>query len=96
MLIVGFASGEIPQISASRLLLKRASAIGVYWNHDHDATMLFRVSERLTTFIRQGAIRPHIGMTSGFEDLPQALEALAQRRTTGKAVIKMTSREASR
>ena len=40
LLVVGFASGEIPAIPANRLLLNRASAIGVYWNHDRDAVML--------------------------------------------------------
>ncbi len=40
LLIVGFSSGEIPQIPANRLLLRRARAIGVYWDHDRDAQML--------------------------------------------------------
>ena len=29
--VVGFASGNIPNIPANRLLLKNASAIGLYW-----------------------------------------------------------------
>ena len=29
--VVGFASGDIPNIPANRLLLKNASAIGLYW-----------------------------------------------------------------
>lgn len=51
-LVVGFTSGEVPQIPANRLLLKRAAAIGVYWNHDRDAAMLARVSARLTSTLR--------------------------------------------
>ena len=31
LVIVGFASGNIPNIPANRLLLKNASAIGLYW-----------------------------------------------------------------
>ena len=31
MLVVGFAGGEIPQIPANLLLLKNASAVGLYW-----------------------------------------------------------------
>ncbi|MDI1262274.1 MAG: NADPH:quinone oxidoreductase family protein [bacterium] len=87
LLIVGFASGEIPQIPANRLLLKRASAIGVYWNHDRDATMLGRVSDRLAALLHDNAIRPCIGATFAFDRLPEALEALAGRRTTGKVAI---------
>jgi len=92
-LIVGFASGEIPQIPANRLLLKRAAAIGVYWNHDRDKAMLARVSEKLTAMARDGAIRPHIGGSFAFENLPQALAALGERRTAGKAVLTLTSKD---
>ena len=31
LLVVGFAGGEIPQIPANLLLLKNASAVGLYW-----------------------------------------------------------------
>jgi NADPH2:quinone reductase len=86
-LVVGFSSGEIPQIPANRLLLRRASAIGVYWNHDRDATMLARATKRLTDLADAGAIRPHIGEIFAFDQLPQALTALSQRRTTGKVLL---------
>ena len=33
--VVGFASGNIPNIPANRLLLKNASAIGLYWGELH-------------------------------------------------------------
>jgi NADPH2:quinone reductase len=87
LLIVGFTSGEIPQLPANRLLLKRAAAIGVYWNHDRDAAMLSRVSDRMAAFLREGAIRPHIGATFAFEQLPAALKILADRRSTGKITV---------
>lgn len=93
-LVVGFTSGEIPQIPANRLLLKRASAIGVYWNHDRDAEMLTRVSKRLTAFMEAGAIRPHIGATFAFDKLPDALRALGDRKTTGKVTISLTQEAA--
>ena len=95
LLIVGFASGEIPSIPANRLLLNRAVAIGVYWNHDRDATMLARVTQRLTTMLTSGAIRPHIGNEFAFEQLPQALAALAERRTTGKAILIVADKDAA-
>jgi NADPH2:quinone reductase len=93
LLIIGFTSGEIPQIPANRLLLNRAAAIGVYWNHDHDGEMLARVSEKLAAMIRDGAIRPHIGGTFAFEDLPRALDALGQRRTSGKVVLTLNNKD---
>jgi NADPH:quinone reductase len=87
LLLVGFSSGEIPAIPANRLLLRRASAIGVYWNHDRDAAMLERVSRRLADLLQAGAIKPHIGASYPFAQLPAALAALAERRTTGKLVL---------
>jgi NADPH2:quinone reductase len=93
LLIVGFSSGEIPAIPANRLLLRRASAIGVYWNHDRDAAMLARVSHRLTELLQAGAIAPHVSETFAFPQLPQALAALAERRTTGKIVLSCADEE---
>jgi NADPH2:quinone reductase len=88
LLIVGFSSGTIPQLPANRLMLRRLSAIGVYWDNVHDRDLLGRVSERLTGLAASGAIRPHIGATFPFEDLPKALTALGDRGTTGKVILK--------
>jgi NADPH2:quinone reductase len=90
LLLVGFSSGEIPQIPANRLLLRRASAIGVYWSHDRDGPMLARVAERLSELAASNAIRPHVSAVYAFEDLPRALAALAARETTGKVVLRVT------
>jgi NADPH:quinone reductase len=87
LLIVGFSSGEIPQISANRLLLRRASAIGVYWDHDRDAPMLARIARQILDYCTAGVIRPHIGATFAFEDLPAALAALRDRTTAGKTIL---------
>ena len=94
-LVVGFASGQLPQIPANLLLLKCAAAIGVYWNHDRDAAMLARVTARLAELAESGAIRPHIGESFTFDQLPQALVALSERRTTGKVVITISGDHAS-
>jgi len=87
LLVVGFSSGEIPQIPANRLLLRRAAAIGVYWSHSRDGMMLARIAGELAELLAMGAIRPHIGATFAFEQLPQALAALRGRRTTGKILL---------
>jgi NADPH2:quinone reductase len=89
LLLVGFSSGEIPQIPANRLLLRRASAIGVYWNHDRDGPMLARVAQRLSELATIGAIRPHVGAVYAFSALPHALAALAARETVGKVILRV-------
>jgi NADPH2:quinone reductase len=87
LLIVGFSSGEIPAIPANRLLLRRASAIGVYWNHDRDREMMRRVTDRMATLCAEGRIEPTIGARYAFDDLPKALEALRDRGSVGKLVL---------
>ena len=96
LLVVGFASGTIPAIPANRLLLNRASAIGVYWNHDRDGEMLNRVAHRLTALLQSGDIRPHIDRAFSFMQLPDALAALAARQTSGKVVITLADKERPR
>ncbi len=93
LLIVGFASGKMPKLAANRLLLKRAAALGVYWNHDHDQAMLADTTARIEALMRKGAIRPVVTEGYGFEDLPRALGELLNRRVTGKAVIQIAPEE---
>ena len=57
--------------------------------------MLARVTKMLTAMLSSGAIRPHIGNAFAFAQLPQALAALAERRTTGKAILKLADKGAS-
>lgn len=89
LLVTGFSGGTIPQIPANRLLLRRLSAIGVYFHPDHDAAMLARVAMRLSDLAARGAIRPHVGAVHAFGDLPAALAALRDRATTGKVILKV-------
>jgi NADPH2:quinone reductase len=87
LLIVGFASGTVPKIPAHVLLLKRASAIGVYWNHDNDGEMLERTTNHLLDLYAKGKIKPVVRTYEGLTALPQALADLGQRRSFGKLVL---------
>ncbi len=88
-LIVGFASGTVPQLPSSRLLLKGASAIGVYWNHDVDMPMTRRAEERVLGWLDAGALHPHVDTSFELSDLPRALHALSERQTKGKVVLRV-------
>ena len=87
LLIVGFSSGEIPKIAANRLLLRRAVARGVYWDHDRDADMVARCTEKLIGLCIDGGIKPVISGGYGFDDLPRALEDLRAGGTVGKVIL---------
>lgn len=89
LLIVGFSSGEIPEIPANRLLLRRAVARGIYWDHDRDAEMVARCTRTLIELCLDGRIRPVVNDRYGFDDLPRALEDLRAGGSVGKLVLRM-------
>lgn len=90
LLVVGFANGEIPQIPANLLLVKGASAVGVFWGEfarrEPAANQMLMAS--LFGWLSQGKLRPQITQTYPLADAPKALESLLARRAIGKLVIK--------
>ena len=42
---------------------------------------------RSSSSSRRGDVRPVIGRTVAFEELPAAVEAMAQRETTGRTIV---------
>jgi NADPH2:quinone reductase len=87
LLVAGFSSGEVPEIRANRLLLRAASAHGVYWSHEHDGPLVARAVAEVLALAGRGEIRLAAGRTYPFEALPQALADLAARATVGKSVL---------
>ena len=87
-LIVGFSSGAIPSIRANRLLLKNASALGVYWSHDVDGPLIERAIGEVLTLKADGRLRFLVGREYPFADLPLALRELAGRRSVGKSILR--------
>jgi NADPH2:quinone reductase len=88
-LIVGFAGGEIPRLAANRLLLKNASALGVYWSHEDDGPLVSRSLAAILTLWDAGKVRIAAGRSYAFDMLKTALADLAARRTTGKCVLEI-------
>jgi NADPH2:quinone reductase len=89
LLIVGFSSGEIPAIAGNRLLLRNAAAIGVYWSHERDAALVAATVADLLALHAAGKIRPRVDTRFALAELPEALEALQARQSTGKIVLRV-------
>jgi NADPH2:quinone reductase len=89
LLIVGFSSGTIPAIAGNRLLLRNAAAIGVYWSHERDAALVSETVADLFALHVAGKIRPRVDTRFALAELPQALEALQARQSTGKIVLRV-------
>ena len=86
-LVIGFAAGAVPKFPGHRLLLKNASAVGVYWSHENDGPLVAKTTAELVALMRDRKIIPVIDRQFNLTELPDALEALANRNTTGKVVL---------
>jgi NADPH2:quinone reductase len=89
LLVVGFADGNIPQIPANLLLIKGASAVGVFWGEfarrEPQANQVMLTE--LFGWLAQGRLKPHVSRRYPLAEVPQALSALLERRAVGKLVI---------
>ena len=87
--IIGFAGGEIQRIAANRLLLKNAAAVGAVWGGylARDPAYGHEVVADCFDLYRQGKIKPVVMERYPLARLPDALEALGDRRTYGKLVV---------
>lgn len=89
MLVIGFASGDVPQIPANHLLVKNVDVLGFYWG----GYLKFRpsiVTKSLSTLLdwyRQGRIEPHVSHVLPLDRAAEGLDLLRRRASTGKVVI---------
>ncbi|HEX7659598.1 MAG TPA: NADPH:quinone oxidoreductase family protein [Pseudonocardiaceae bacterium] len=92
LLVLGFTAGEIPTVRVNRLLLNNTAVIGVswggYWRTRVD--YLGRQWRELLPLIRSGQIDPVIGTVYPLDEVATALTDMAERRTLGKSVLRLT------
>ena len=88
-LVIGFANGEIPRLPLNLPLLKGASLVGVFWGEftrrepkANRAAMM-----QMLGWMAEGKLKPLVSARYALRDAPAALQALADRRATGKVVI---------
>ncbi len=91
LLVVGFASGEIPRIPLNLTLLKGCSIVGVFWGEftRREPERFADGMQRLAAWFAEGTIRPHISARFPLERAIEALQLMASRQVTGKVVITM-------
>lgn len=90
-LVVGFANGEIPRIPLNLPLLKRSAIVGVDWGGHVRADPKANVPllARLVDWIEAGRISPRASSVHPLEEAPAVLQALLDRRSIGKPVIRL-------
>lgn len=89
ILVIGFASGRIPDAPANHALVKNYSIVGVHWARyrTEQPERIREWHDALVDLSARGLIDPLVGEEHGFDDVVHALDRLASRRTTGKVVI---------
>lgn len=91
ILVIGFASGTIPQAPANLALVKNASIVGVFWGaySQRDPKVLIGSLMKLMQWYNEGKIKPHISKVYPFEETTAAMHALTGRQSTGKVVVRV-------
>jgi NADPH2:quinone reductase len=89
ILIVGFASGEIPSAKMNHVLVKNYSLVGLHWGlyFDRDPKVLRDAQDAISKLYEEGKISPLVSEIYPLVDAKMALDALASRKTTGKVVL---------
>jgi NADPH2:quinone reductase len=89
LLVIGFASGRIPEVKLNRVLLKNISLIGLHWGAHafHEPQTVVACFDALLELQRTGAIDPVIYRTYPLDELPAALDALGSRQSYGKVIV---------
>lgn len=88
-LVVGFASGDIPDFPANIALLKEAKIVGVWWgtwaarNPDGQIQNMSEIS----ALVASGKLQPTVSETYPIEDFEKAFQQISERRALGKVVM---------
>ena len=90
-LVVGFASGDIPEFPANIALLKEAQVIGVYWGGwvRRDRQIQDANLAEMAEMIKAGKLSPRITEKHSLDDFSVAFDAITSRRAMGKVVLTM-------
>lgn len=91
LLVIGFASGRIPEAPANLALLKGCAIVGVFWGAyaERDPAGNAGNFERIFGWWREGKLKPHVSHRFPLAQASDALYALIERKVTGKAVVEI-------
>jgi NADPH:quinone reductase len=89
LVVVGFTGGSIPEVKVNRLLLKNTAVVGAGWGaYVMGKPELNReIGSTVNRMVDEGYIRPIVGGRFPLERAAEALEAIDERRATGKIVL---------
>ncbi|WP_422910586.1 NADPH:quinone oxidoreductase family protein [Pseudomonas sp. MAC6] len=91
LLVVGFASGRIPELPVNLTLLKGAAVVGVFWGafaqrQPQDNAANF---QQLFAWHAAGKLKPLVSQTFPLAQAGEAINTLGQRKAVGKVVVQV-------
>jgi NADPH2:quinone reductase len=88
-LVVGFASGPIPNLPLNLALLKGASIVGVFWGDyaRREPQANAQMMQTLAGWYAQGRVKPVIDRTMPMSELKAAYTRMGSRAVMGKLVL---------
>jgi len=91
LLVIGFVAG-IPELATNHVLLKNYSVVGVHWGASlaRAPESLGRQVASVFALAEVGAVDPLLHPPYAFDDAPQALQDIYDRRVVGKVVAELT------
>ena len=91
MVIVGFASGQIPAIRANYLLVKNIAVSGLQWSDYRDRTpeRVAGAQRELFALCQEGRINPHIGRRLPLDRFAEGLRTLRNGGVQGKIILEV-------
>jgi NADPH2:quinone reductase len=97
LVVIGFTEGQIPSVKVNRLLFRNVSVIGAAWGEFalRRPEYVAEVAADLERMAADGHVDPIVGRSYGFDQVPQALRDLDERRAIGKLVLDLDKEPSS-
>jgi NADPH2:quinone reductase len=91
LLVVGFASGRIPELPVNLCLLKGAAVLGVFWGAFAQRQPQDNASNfaQLFAWYAEGKIKPLVSQVFPLAQAAEAINTLGQRKAVGKLVVQV-------
>lgn len=90
-LVIGFASGDIPQFPLNIALLKEASIVGVWWGTwaMKNPKLQIKNMQELIAMIQAGKLTPRVTESYALDEFSDAFRAITERRARGKVILRI-------
>ena len=90
-IVIGFASGDIPDYPINLALLKNISLVGTFWGAYtmQNPAVILNSFQTLLGWYAEGKLKPHTSNVYPMAQAGDAIAELMERRAMGKVIVKM-------